>query len=179
MFLRYFLDLDDPFERVEAALLADPARWLPGLAQEAGDLGEQLLTEVGFAVNDGRRIDKEVEISFGEPHRGPTKTWLPMSWTATGARRLFPVLEADLEVAALGPSRTQVAISARYRPPMGSVGRVLDRALLHRVAEATIKDFLDRVGETVAARVRATAAGLASTHGRAPSQAATEGHRNA
>jgi hypothetical protein len=30
---------------------------------------------------------------------------------------------------------------------MGAVGRMLDRALLHRVAEATVKDFLDRVGE--------------------------------
>jgi hypothetical protein len=30
------------------------------------------------------------------------------------------------------------------------VGRAIDRALLHRVAEATIKDFLDRVGEALA-----------------------------
>jgi uncharacterized membrane protein len=57
-------------------------------------------------------------------------------------------LEADLEVAALGGSRTQLSVSARYRPPLGSVGRVIDKALLHRVAEATIKDFLDRLGET-------------------------------
>ena len=35
---------------------------------------------------------------------------------------------------------------------MGAVGRVLDRAMLHRVAEATIKDFLDRVGERIEAR---------------------------
>jgi hypothetical protein len=36
---------------------------------------------------------------------------------------------------------------------MGVVGRALDRALLHRVAEATIKDFLDRVGENVQGRI--------------------------
>ena len=35
---------------------------------------------------------------------------------------------------------------------MGAAGRALDRALLHRVAEATIKDFLDRVGERVCGR---------------------------
>jgi len=73
-------------------------------------------------------------------------------WRATGAERLFPHLEADLEVAALGPSRTQLSISARYRPPMGAMGRALDRALLHRVAEATIKDFLDGVGERLVRR---------------------------
>ena len=52
----------------------------------------------------------------------------------------------------LGPKRTQLSISARYRPPMGPLGRALDKAMLHRVAEATIKDFLDRVGERLEAR---------------------------
>jgi len=82
-----------------------------------------------------------------------------MTWKATGAQRLFPLLEADLEVAGLGATRTQLSISARYRPPMGPLGRVLDRALLHRVAEAALKDFLDRVGATIATRVRAMADG--------------------
>jgi hypothetical protein len=47
---------------------------------------------------------------------------------------------------AVGEQRTRLAISARYRPPLGAVGRAADRVLLHRVAEATVKDFLDRVG---------------------------------
>jgi hypothetical protein len=29
------------------------------------------------------------------------------------------------------------------------VGRAVDRVLLHRVAEATVKDFLDRVGAAI------------------------------
>ena len=65
---------------------------------------------------------------------------------------MFPHLDADIEVASLGADRTQLSISARYRAPMGALGRMLDRALLHRVAEATVKDFLDRVGEQVRAR---------------------------
>ena len=43
-------------------------------------------------------------------------------------------------------------MDARYRPPLALVGRALDRALLHRVAEATIKDFVDRVAERIVAR---------------------------
>ena len=156
MFIRYFLELDDPFDRVEAALLADPSTWVPGMARAAGELGERLLTEVGFPVED-RRMDKEVEISFSEPYRSASATRLPMTWKATGAQRLFPLLEADLEVAGLGATRTQLSISARYRPPLGPLGRVLDRALLHRVAEAAIKDFLDRVGAAIATRGRAIA----------------------
>lgn len=154
MFVRYFLDLDDPFEDVEAALLADPSSWVPGMARVAGEVGERLLGEVGFAVSEERRIDKEVEISIGQSYRAPGKTRLPMSWKATGAGRLFPSLDADLELAGMGASRTQVSISAWYHPPLGPLGRALDRALLNRVAEATIKDFLDRVGGALAARVK-------------------------
>lgn len=157
MFVRYFRNVDDPFDRVEAVLLADPSSWVPGMAHAAEGVGERLLAEVGFAVHDDRRIDKEVEVSFGEPLRSATRTRIPMSWQATGAGRLFPSLDADLEVASLGETRTQISVSAWYRPPMGPLGRALDRALLHRVAEATIGDFLDRLRDAIADRVRATA----------------------
>jgi hypothetical protein len=153
MFIRYYLDLSLPFEGVEEALMAAPEAWLPGVAREAEDRGEQLLGEVGFSFDDDHRMSKEVHIQLGPPHRMPGKTLLPLSWKASGPERLFPSLEADLEIATLGRSRTQLSISARYRPPLGFVGKALDRVLLHRVAEATIKDFLDRVGEGIGSRV--------------------------
>ena len=74
---------------------------------------------------------------------------LPLRWTASPGAGLFPSLDADLEVASLGTDRTQLAINARYVPPFGAIGRAMDRALLSRVAEATLKDFLDRVGESL------------------------------
>jgi hypothetical protein len=151
MFIRYYLDLAVPFEAVEAMLLDHPASWVPGLARDADEGGQRLLADVGFEV-EARRLDKEVEIRIGEPYRGPTKTVLPFTWRAVPGGRLFPELEADIEVAALGAGRTQLSISARYRPPLGAVGRALDRALLHRVAEATVKDFLDRVGQRMVSR---------------------------
>ncbi len=154
MFIRYFLDLPLPFEDVEARLLAAPEVWVPGLARDAEDGGEHLLAEVGFPVDD-RRVGKTVQIELGTPFRIPSKTILPLMWTATGPERLFPSLDADLEIAPLGRNRTQLSISARYLPPLGAVGRALDRALLHRVAEATIKDFLDRVGEALGAETGA------------------------
>ena len=76
-------------------------------------------------------------------------TSLPLTWEPVGMEGLLPRLEANLEVGPLGQDRTQLAISARYRAPLGVVGRTLDRVLLHRVAEATVKDFLDRVGTAI------------------------------
>lgn len=148
MFVRYYLDLELPFVDVETAFLCDPAAWLPGVAAAADEQGDRLLAEVGFGAQ--HRIEKRIEIQVGEPAHLRGTTLLPMTWRATGADSIFPSLEADLELAPMGPDRTQVSISARYRPPLGGLGRVLDRALLHRVAEATIKDFLDRVGDRLA-----------------------------
>jgi hypothetical protein len=106
-----------------------------------------VLAEVGFEVGRARRVDKEVEIHVGAPRVVGSKTQLPLTWTARGTERLFPQLDADIEVAPLGANRTQLSISARYKPPLGAIGTGLDKALLHRVAEATIKDFLDRTAE--------------------------------
>ena len=71
--------------------------------------------------------------------------------TAVGVGPLGPRLgrRVAIEVGSLGEERTQLAISARYRPPLGVVGRAVDRVLLHRVAEATLKDFLDRLGAAI------------------------------
>jgi hypothetical protein len=46
---------------------------------------------------------------------------------------------------------TQLTIHGRYEPPLGAVGRRLDRLLMHRIAEATIRAFLVRLVSTLAA----------------------------
>lgn len=74
-----------------------------------------------------------------------------MSWKPAGLDSLLPRLDADIELGELGPERTQLSISARYTPRFGSLGRALDRALLHRVAEATVKDFMDRAARSLSA----------------------------
>jgi DNA repair photolyase len=52
---------------------------------------------------------REVAIDLGPPIRLPTKTVLPLRWTATGVSGLFPSLDADLaakmEPRAASPAR--------------------------------------------------------------------------
>ena len=139
MFARYYVELAQPFDAVQARLLDDADSWIPGLLEAAEDRGRHLLTEVGLGP-DGRRIDKKVEIELGAPQGTPSVTSVPVTWRATGVQWLFPRLDGDIELATLGSARTQLSINARYQPPLGLVGRVLDRALLHRAADATLKD---------------------------------------
>lgn len=148
MFARYFIELPLSPARVEDALTSDPAAWLGAIAERANRRGDELLADVG--IGERHRVDRTVQLRLGTPIHAATKTIVPLAWEALGATRgLFPTLDADLEIAPLGLGATQLAISARYAPPLGVVGRMLDRAVLHRVAEATIKDFLDQVGEAV------------------------------
>jgi hypothetical protein len=156
MFVRYYLELPIPPARVEQALLGSP-EWLSELAGEAQRRGDVLLAEVGVGPL-GPRLGRRVAIRLGQPVAFPSMTSLPMTWEPLGMDGLFPRLDADLEVGPLGHDRTQLAISARYRPPLGVLGQAIDRVLLHRVAEATVKDFLDRVGQAITGQVAAAGA---------------------
>ncbi len=147
MFVRYFIELPFKSDEIERIVTAAPTTWLPLLAGKANRRGERLLVAVG--VGDQLRLARTVEITIGPPVTLATKVSLPLAWHPTGAETLLPALEADLEIAPLGDGVTQLAMSARYETPLRSLGRELDRAVLHRVAEATVKDFLDRVGERI------------------------------
>jgi hypothetical protein len=142
MFLRYYVELDLPAAQAEAALLDSPSSWLPALADGAVKRAEPLLAKVG-AGQGGLRVTRRVAVRLGQPVQFPSKLSVPMTWEPGGW--LLPKLDAELELGSLGTDRTQLAISARYEPPLGTVGRTVDRLALHRIAEATIKDFLDQV----------------------------------
>ena len=141
-----------PRAALEKALLSAPESLIPSIASFADDRGRHLLAEVGFPV-DGHRVCKNVEIEVGRPVASGGKTWIPMAWRATGPSNLFPILDAELEFASLGTQLTQLSLSGRYQPPLGLVGRAVDKSLLSRVAEATIKDFLDRLARAIEAAV--------------------------
>jgi len=151
MFARYFVELAGSRNAIEGIVLDAPETWLPTLATSANHRGDLLLAEVGFG--DDVRIARTVTLTVGDTLRMPAKTTVPLGWSASGPAGVFPALDADLEIAPLEDGSCQLAISARYEPPLGAVGRAIDRALLARVAEATVKDFLDRVRDSIARRL--------------------------
>jgi hypothetical protein len=75
---------------------------------------------------------------------------LAIRWEVTGpGGGLFPVLDADIRLRPAGEQGTLLTLEGVYRPPLGALGQALDRAILHRVAAATIRNFLDRVAAGV------------------------------
>ena len=143
MFVYYFVHVSAPFSRVEPSALA-MIEALDELAEKAYRDGEEIRARIGIG-GQPPLLAKKVRIEAGVPLRGDHETAVPLTWEATGTPDLFPRMEADLVIAALGPELTQLSLRGTYRPPLGKVGRTLDRAILHRIAEASVKAFVDGI----------------------------------
>lgn len=71
-----------------------------------------------------------------------------LRWEAIGpGGGLFPAMDANIALTAAGKQATTLTLAGSYRPPLGAV---IDRAILHRVATATIRAFLNRVADAIA-----------------------------
>jgi hypothetical protein len=148
MFLRYFVEVPLPAARVET-LLERAGAWLPMVVADANQHGHALLTRVGMSA--GGEPARGWLVELGRAVRFPSKLALPISWRPASEPGLLPALEAEIEVGTLGPGDTQLSINGRYTPPQWLAGTTADRLLLHRVAEATLKRFLDEVASRLLA----------------------------
>jgi hypothetical protein len=109
--------------------------------------GEQLRARVG--PTPGVAHEVRLQIGLGEVHRSGLV--YPIQWTATGATLLFPELNADLILSKAGSEQTNLTLRGTYKPPLGPLGRLADRAVLGRVAEATVADWMERLARALEA----------------------------
>lgn len=124
-----------------------------GALDEASDDAHERALETVLRVGPfgaARGLSKLVRVRFAEPSQRGATMVMPLRWEATGmAGELFPVLDADLVLAADGP-RCRLSLAGSYRPPLGGAGAALDRAVMRRVAAATVRDLLDDVAAAIA-----------------------------
>ncbi len=145
MLVQYFFEVDLPLEEVESRVAArhdDLGVW----AEAAYHRGEETGLAVGLAPGP---LSKRVELEIGEPIRATNSVTVPMTWKAVGSTRLFPTMEAELVLSPMGPNSTHVRFQGRYQPPLAPIGKILDRAALHRVAEITVRNLMERLAEAL------------------------------
>lgn len=160
------------FDVARARLAGLAGGWLAGASRDAYTEGGRGLARVGPA-GSVPGLSRLVEVRFRDlvVHEGSAV--MTLRWEAAGVGgALFPVLDADLRLAPNeespnGEPATTVTVVGVYRPPLGALGAALDRAGLHLVALATVREFVNRVGEAVAdpaqARAREASTWEAST----------------
>jgi hypothetical protein len=144
------LDVSFAVARERLARLSESGA-LFGTSEDAYDHGT--LARVGPAG-----VSKLVRVQVRELSWTDRSAGLALRWEATGVGGgLFPVLDADLTLAPAGDRATVLRMAGAYRPPLGPLGEALDRAILRRVAAATIRSFI--------AWVAAQITGQPSLHG--------------
>jgi hypothetical protein len=152
MLLRAYAFVHVTAEMACARIVADHGEWLSPMAAGAARDGDALRRRIG-PIESLPMLGNTVTVRVGEPLARDEVTLVPITWQATGSPGLFPVLTADLEVARVGPRFTRLTLRGHYEPPLGALGRRIDRLLLHRLAEASIRSFMRRLAESLSTTV--------------------------
>ena len=118
---------------------------LRGASEDAYGAGITGLARVGPLG-----LGKVVRVQVRELAQTGDRTGIAIRWEATGpGGGLFPALDADIVLVPAAGQTTLLSLAGVYRPPLGSLGMALDRAALHGVAAATIRNFLGRLAASI------------------------------
>jgi hypothetical protein len=137
MFVQHSVHIDRTVEECSAALARGPRTWFPRLQADNA-------AEVGLRVA-GVSIHKRVTVELGEPEKKGEWTNVPVSWKATFPEQLFPVLVGRLELVPVEKKLTRLTVSGMYEPPLGRLGALIDEAIMHSVAEATVREVTEAI----------------------------------
>ena len=143
MFVQHSVHIDQAVEECSAALARGSRTWFPRLQADNG-------AEVGLRVA-GVSIHKRVIVELGEPQMKGEWTNVPITWKATFPEQLFPVLAGRLELVPVDKKTTRLTVSGMYEPPLGRLGALIDEAIMHSVAEATIREITESIALQLAA----------------------------
>jgi hypothetical protein len=139
MHVQHSVHIQRPIKQVSDALLTSPSKWFP--------------KSVGVHVA-GIPVRKKVKVEFGEPVKTSTWAVIPISWKPTFGRKLLPVMNGKVDVSPVSPDETRLTVSGMYEPPLGLLGEQLDEALMHNVAEGTVKELAELIAQRVQESVK-------------------------
>ncbi len=145
-FIRDFVEVPLPWEKAAALLLEQTEGWLAELATGAILEREPIRARIGLKA--GGIFSAEVIVTLAAPKQERDGVTIPMTWEAPIAW-LFPRLDGLLGLSRLQAEECQLWLEGSYRAPFGKPGQLVDQALMHRIADATIRGFLAKVAQAL------------------------------
>jgi hypothetical protein len=139
VFVQHSLHIERSIGVVTSALISGPRKWFPRINGDGSGAVGPSVAGVGFR--------KKVRVSIGEPVTGGSWTEVPVAWQATTIMKMFPVMTGKVEVAPVDAGVTRLTVSGMYSPPLGRLGKHLDDALMHRVAEGTVRELAESIAK--------------------------------
>lgn len=148
--IRCYDYVNHPYERVRDSLKRDALKIFQSATKAAASRAESVASELHVDFG-GIGIKADIKISVKDVEEkldntlSTTVTRLPLEWEATSKPGLFPLMKGDLLLYPLTATETQLDFSGLYEPPFGAVGKAMNTVVGHRIAEASVHQFITDV----------------------------------
>jgi hypothetical protein len=152
--VRCYEYVNRPYEAVRGLLQRNPLELLgratTSAAARSNELGGRLKIELG-GIELGVQVTIHAHsVKEGEGVAGMSPvTRVAIGWEASRAPSLFPLLSGQLSAWPLTSSETQIELEGQYTPPLGGFGIAVDTAVGHRIAEASVRRFVEDLVEHI------------------------------
>lgn len=148
MFVHNTSELERPYHQVRPALIDGPS-WLASLAPPALTEAFELTGKMPFAGDRHvtlARVSDACRCRVGPISLHIDAITVPIRWLSDLDPLVFPpVVDADLHLSGLGPTRSQLALNGTYPRPEPPA----DPAVIHQTVQAMIDTYLRDVTATL------------------------------
>ena len=163
--LRCYDYVNQPFAQVQGALRRDTVgiftRATTSAAEREHAIGTQL--HARFGVLD---VAADVRVEVGPVQDTMSSPYgYELTWSSIESPSLFPRMKGKLSVYPLSREITQLEFEGTYDPPLGLLGDAIDALVGHRIAEASVLQFLRDVAALLRAEMVAGATAGAESVG--------------
>ena len=104
-----------------------------------------IATHLELPIRDGSAtgpVRMATYIDIGRANRVGDHVFVEIAWQSASFAPLFPVFAGELRISA-----DDIVLDGRYAPPLGTLGLLLDQAILHFVARRTAGALLARLAK--------------------------------
>lgn len=88
---------------------------------------------------------KTLQVELSPPIARAADIVVEFTASPIGLQSLFPTVTGAIEMNPTGASGTQLVVYVRYRPPLGTFGKAVDRSLAQRLAQLVLHALLEEV----------------------------------
>jgi hypothetical protein len=148
--IRSYDYVNHPYERVRDVLKRDALAVFQSATKAAASRAQSVAAELHVDLGGvGVKADIKISIKNVEEKRdealASVVTRLPLEWEAASNPGLFPLMKGELLIYPLTSTETQLDFSGLYEPPFGTVGKAMNAMIGHRIAEASVHQFITDV----------------------------------
>jgi hypothetical protein len=140
-FVQDFKVIDLPYDQVASCFVSGVENLFEAGLGPARAESERLGSKVA-PVKWPTVLGPTLELRQGPLRNAGNVLLAAFSWE-TGEMSLIPCFDADVELAPFGSQQTSITLRGRYDPPLDAFGLRGQEALVQRLAESTLRAFLD------------------------------------